>query len=173
MNENEHHKEIYAHFGLAIYLAQVLENGLVNALLLIDFIPKNVSNIKSHIDWSREFDAFFDSRIALTMGNLIRELKKVTTIPDTLEKQLLLALERRRFLVHHYFRDNVRFFQTDEGRNKLIADLEGYGRDFSAANRALEALLTPLYAKYGITPERQAAALEAWRAEQQPDSVSS
>ena len=33
-NEDEHTKEVYARFGLAVYYAQVLEHGLVNALTI-------------------------------------------------------------------------------------------------------------------------------------------
>jgi len=39
MEDGEHIKEVYAHFGLAIYLAQVLEHGIVNALVCADFVP--------------------------------------------------------------------------------------------------------------------------------------
>jgi hypothetical protein len=36
---DEHVKTVYAHFGLAVYLAQVLEHGLVNALVFVDLLP--------------------------------------------------------------------------------------------------------------------------------------
>ena len=34
--ENTHIKEVYAQFGLAVYYAQVLEHGMVNALVFLN-----------------------------------------------------------------------------------------------------------------------------------------
>ena len=41
MNEDEHIREVYAHFGLAVYQAQVLEHGLVNAMVILKFPERN------------------------------------------------------------------------------------------------------------------------------------
>ena len=62
MDENEHHREVYAYFGLAVYQAQVLESGLINALVALDFIPNNARHITTKTDWSDKYDAFFDDR---------------------------------------------------------------------------------------------------------------
>jgi len=164
-DEGAHHREVYAHFGLAMYLAQVLENGLVNALTMFDFIPNHQEHIGSRTAWSVAFDAFSASKIELTMGNLINVLKKVTTVPDALEARLRHALHRRSFLVHHYFRDNVALFSTAEGRDRLIADLETYQAEFTAADSALFALVEPVMHRYGMTQDRLDEALAGWMAE--------
>jgi hypothetical protein len=41
-SEDEQIKEIYARFGVAMYFAQVLENDLVNALVVWDFLRSHV-----------------------------------------------------------------------------------------------------------------------------------
>jgi len=48
-DEDEHVKEVYARFGLAVYYAQVLEHGLVNALVVLDLIPN-----RRHLARSRD-----------------------------------------------------------------------------------------------------------------------
>ena len=37
---DEHVKTVYAHYGLALYLAQCLEHGLANALVYVNLIPR-------------------------------------------------------------------------------------------------------------------------------------
>ena len=37
----DHYKTVYAHFGAAMYFAQCLEHGLVNALVYLDLIPNH------------------------------------------------------------------------------------------------------------------------------------
>ncbi|MGI4831597.1 MAG: hypothetical protein ACRYFU_25955 [Janthinobacterium lividum] len=160
MNEDEHHKEVYAYFGLAVYQAQVLESGLINALVTLDFMPSNVRHTTTKTDWSDKFDAFFDSRAALTMGNLVHALRKVMTVPDNLEEQLKTALEKRKFLVHHYFREKIMLFTTERGRDEIIKDLGDYADSFIAADRALDEYIQPIEARYGLTPEKHEAILK-------------
>tara|TARA_R110001583_G_C5419106_1_gene387649 strand:- start:39 stop:200 length:162 start_codon:yes stop_codon:yes gene_type:complete len=52
MDEGEHVKDVYAHFGLAMYLAQVLEHGIVNALVYTDLIPRRAKDIASSEQWA-------------------------------------------------------------------------------------------------------------------------
>lgn len=49
---SEQVKEIYANFGLAVYQAQCLEHGLVNALVLLDLIPNRRKLTKSAEEWA-------------------------------------------------------------------------------------------------------------------------
>lgn len=160
MNEDDHHKEVYAHFGLAVYKAQVLEAGLVNALIFVEFIPSNAVHMTSRAAWAERYDAFEGKQFSKPMGVLIRALNQVMRIPDYLERQLSAALKRRNYVVHHYFREKVTHFLTAEGRDAMIQELESYGAEFSKADRMLEDLLEPLYEKYGFTPELQASMLE-------------
>ena len=39
-DKNEHVKNVYAHFGLAMYFAQVLEHGLANAMMSAQLLPQ-------------------------------------------------------------------------------------------------------------------------------------
>jgi hypothetical protein len=154
MDEDEHHKEVYAYFGRAVYHAQVLENGLINALVTLDFMPSNVSHFTTKTDWSDKYDAFFDQHAALTMGNLIRALRRVASIPDDLEAQLKIALEKRKFLVHHYFREKIMLFTTERGRDQMIEDFNQYTDVFISADRRLDSIIEPINVRYGLTPEK-------------------
>lgn len=50
-DEYDHVKEVYARFGLAVYFAQVLEHGLVNALVILDLIPARCHLARSRDQW--------------------------------------------------------------------------------------------------------------------------
>ncbi len=151
---------MYAYFGAAVYHAQVLESGLVNALMFLDFIPTNAAHFKTRTDWSDKFEAFEDDKFKLTMGNLMRDLRKVLKIPEPLEASLKDALEKRKFLVHHYFRERILFFEDEAGRDRMIVELDGYMETFRRADRMLDGMLEPSYQRFGFTAEKQAEAME-------------
>ena len=58
MNHDEHVREVYAHFGLALYTAQVLEHAFVNAIV-VGRLPQSARVTSSEIDdfMAEQFDA--------------------------------------------------------------------------------------------------------------------
>jgi hypothetical protein len=51
-DEGEHYKEVYAHFGLAYYMAGVFESGLANAILQLDYLTKVAEEHRINLDFS-------------------------------------------------------------------------------------------------------------------------
>ena len=49
MNRGDEIRDVYAHFGLALYLAQVLEHGIVNAMVA-GRLPHREGVTRSEID---------------------------------------------------------------------------------------------------------------------------
>ena len=68
-------RETYAHFGAAVFLAQTLETEIVNAMVIAR-LPE-----KDHIS-RQEIDAFMNR--PLTLGQLLKELKKYAWVHDEL-----------------------------------------------------------------------------------------
>lgn len=127
----EHNKEVYAHFGLAFYMANCLEHGIAIALMYADFLTKAKQQLtetgREKFDRKRyeaDFDAFFDNQFAQTMGNLLKRLGNVATLTDETKGQIVEAKKRRDYLSHHFFRDHAANFMTRQGRDKMIAELE-------------------------------------------------
>ncbi len=104
-DKDEHVKTVYAHYGLAMYLAQVLEHGLVNALVFLDLLPSRIGKPISRSRWEVEFDAFMERNFEATLGKMIRNLKAVVAVHSDLEVSLQDALWRRNLLAHSFFRD--------------------------------------------------------------------
>jgi hypothetical protein len=86
--DGEQVKEVYARFGLAVYFAQVLEHGIVNALVILDLIPSRRHLARSADEWGSEVDAFMDRHFQATMGRMMRNLRDTTQVDDDLEQLL-------------------------------------------------------------------------------------
>ncbi|MGN6237885.1 hypothetical protein [Dyella sp.] len=150
-------KRLCARYGLAMYFVQVLEHGIVNALVWLDLHGKTGGR------WSPEqYDAYYDARFSETLGELTKRLAKRGQIPDDLLARLNEANRRRRLLAHHFFReaaDDVALEQVD----RLIAGLEGDRQFFHDTDRMLEAFLEPVLTQHGFTREVRERAARDYR----------
>src|SRR6266702_1436023 len=96
-SDGEHHKTVYAHFGLAVYLSQVLEHGLANALLVFDLVPR-AGKVATPDTWPQKVDEFYDEHFRKTLGVLIQRMKAIAPVSSELEDILARALEKRNWL---------------------------------------------------------------------------
>lgn len=151
---DEHVKTVYAHFGLALYLAQCLEGELANALVYIDLIPRKARTIRTREEWAAEFDSFMDRNFKQTLGRLVRNLRDATAVPPELEDKLSQALKRRNWLTHHFFRERATEFMSARGRDNMIRELEEAQELFQTAEDLLGQTFKPIREKYGFTDER-------------------
>ncbi|MFN7957373.1 MAG: hypothetical protein U0P46_03455 [Holophagaceae bacterium] len=162
---SEQIKTVYAHFGLAIYLAQCLEHQIVNSMVVIDLLPNFPWKQKSREDWYKQHDQYNEEQFTKTLGRLIRDLKSITQVPPEVESKLSFCLARRNFLAHHYFRERAIEFMTESGRQNMLTELENDQAMFRQADQQLHLLVEPLNLKYGITPEAvESARLELLKA---------
>ena len=133
-DDGEHQKTVYAHFGLAIYMSQVLEHGLANALLVLDIVPR-ASAVATPESWPEKVDSFYDAQFKRTLGSLIHRLRELTLVPPELEQVLEQALETRNWLSHHYFRERAQRLGV-RSCNQPNPNHESYGsRAFSQIRR--------------------------------------
>jgi hypothetical protein len=153
MDQNEHIKNVYAKFGLAIYFAQVLEHGLVNALLILDLIPARHHLARSRAEWERDIDSFTNRHFETTMGTMMRNLRSITNIDSKLESLLRDALRKRNWLAHNFSAKGQWEFLSDEGREQMLREVDECRGLFERADAALEAAVEPVRIKAGITDE--------------------
>jgi hypothetical protein len=150
----DHVKEVYAQFGLALYLAQVLEHGLANALMSAVLLPHRAGKPVPRKEWEAEFDAFMGQQFEQTLGRLIRSLGAATPVPPDLEGLLTEALRTRNFLSHHFFRERAEAFMSRRGRESMIEELKRAHVLFESADQGLTEVATPLREKYGLSDAR-------------------
>jgi len=159
--ESEHCKEVYCRFGLAMYEAQVLEHGIVNALVIVDLIPERRHLARSRAEWEKDFDEFMGQHFKHTMGRLLRDLGSVTKLPPDLNDLLTRALEKRNWLAHEFFRERATQFVTAKGRDQMLSEVDECAALFRAADEALVNVTEPLRTKQGITNEMLEKSLQA------------
>lgn len=153
-------KEVYARFGLAFYHAQVLEHGIVNALVVLDLIPSRLHLAHSRTEWEVAVDEFTERHFEQTMGRLLRNLRSVTVAPSDLEGLLRDALKKRNWLAHDFFRERASEFLTPNGREQMLTEVDECRSLFEAADAALEDIVAPLRRTAGITDEMIERALQ-------------
>ena len=152
-DESEHVKEVYARFGLAVYYAQVLEHGLVNALLILDLVPSRPRIARSSEEWGAAVDKFTGRHFETTMGQMMKNLRDVTQVGADLESMLRDALQKRNSLVHDYFRERATKFMSSVGREQMLREVDEWRDLFDTADQHLEKVVAPLRTEAGITDE--------------------
>ena len=146
-----HIREVYARFGLAMYQAQVLEHGIVNAIVLARMLP-TIRQHKDRAEWVGAFDQAYDTELAKTFGNMLLALEPLALPFDLIGRLRAAKLDRDR-LAHRFFREHDQNFLNRSGRTQMIVECEGVIEKFAAIDAELDAFMCPLRERYGITAE--------------------
>lgn len=146
-------REVYARFGLAVYFAQVLEHGIVNALAILHLIPTQRHLTGSREEWTSMADVFFGRHFGTTMGRMMKGLRGVVEVPADLDGLLSRALTLRNWLAHDFFRERAVEFLTPAGRAQMLREIDEARSVFQDADKCLEQVVTPARIKAGITDE--------------------
>jgi len=153
-------RDVYAHYGLAMYLAQCLEHGIVLALVYAKLLPqvrleaKAAGNFTIH-EFERRFDVFMDDHFELTMGGLISRLRNSSKLAATFDADLSKARELRNFLAHRYFRERAEEFISRMGRHSMLAELQDAQRLFEQVDEELKTAADSLASATGIALTNQ------------------
>lgn len=143
-------REVFAHYGAAMFHAQVLEQGLVNALTF-------AQTATHRADTQRLFDFNFDANLSVTMGRLLHLIEPFLNGDTELLDELTTALKLRNRFAHSFWAEHDKNFFSFAGREKMMADAIEAQKTF----QAVDARLTPVLNRYldslGITPEDHAA----------------
>ena len=148
--EGEHVKEVFAQFGRALYLAQVLEHGIVNALVAFTLLPTR-AGVKSASEWVGKVDLFMDREFERTLGGLIRRLREDAPVSPDLAQELMAARDKRNWLAHGFFRERALEFMSSSGRVQMIDEIEECRNMFEQADRSLNQPVQIVYDSHGIS----------------------
>ena len=75
-DESDQVRDVYAHFGLAVYLAQCIEQSIFQHLLFLGHIPRAIGSYTTRAGWVSAFDEFESREWIQTMGKLVRRLRE-------------------------------------------------------------------------------------------------
>jgi hypothetical protein len=164
MDRDDLVRDTYAHYGLAMYQAQVLEHGIVNAMVYARMPERNRVT-------RDEIDTFMGRQFEKTLGALLREIKKYVDVPADLAADLTEALRRRNHLAHEYFRERAEAFMTNDGCLRMIQELQDWQAFLRDVTGRLAELVRPIGERFGITADRVAAECESMIAAARSGSV--
>jgi hypothetical protein len=154
MNASEQSKEVYAHYGLAMFRAQCVEQSITQLLIFFDFFPEKVPQYASKEQWETDFDSFTGDLSSKTMGQLINKLQSLNAIDASNNAKLREALKKRNWLAHSFFVDHALTFLSEEGRLKMVKELEACTSFFGELEDILNPITFTLCEKYGLTKEK-------------------
>ena len=144
-------REVYSRYGLAMYQAQVLEHGMVNAVIIARMLPI----MRSHPDrsaWEDAFDRAYDVELSKTFGNMLRAIEPLGVPMDLVQRLRCAKIERDR-LAHRFFREHDEDFLGAAGRTKMIAECEDAIETFTKTDADLEHFIRPQRERHGITSD--------------------
>ncbi len=129
--------DVYWKFGYAAEAAQLLETELGNMLIKHGIVEENLVNQR---DPNRAAELFrqIDKH---TFGQLIIRLKAKNQSITNLEDVLAKALDERNRLFHSFYRQHNFRRNSDEGRQRMLDDLESIHKMLLDAYKAVMLLL--------------------------------
>jgi hypothetical protein len=154
MDTEEHCKEVYAYYGLAMYRAQCVEQSISQLIVFFDFFKRHVPSYSSAENWENDIDRFDELLSAKTMGQLNKHLISLEVIDAEIASLLKTALLKRNRLAHRFFVDFAIDFVSSPGRDKMIGELEADIELFNTVEEILNPITYKLCEKYGLTEER-------------------
>jgi hypothetical protein len=152
--------EVFARFGRAIYMANVVELALAQALLQVEFLtPAREKVIKEQgknfdpKSFSAEFDKFMQNQVKSMMGTLRLRASQHAEFDDALSERILNANLRRNRLAHDYWRETGETFITSEGRVSMIDELSKDADDFERLAKDIRDATRPVREKLGVNED--------------------
>ena len=156
--ENDQTREVYAHAGLALYMAQVLEHGLANVILLA---RAGSPEFRS----SQDYNDALDELLSKTMGEQLRRALELVDFTDEQMSALRDALKKRNFLVHDFFQERIDEFGSVAGKNRMIVELDEIRDALKNIDAEVQEITVGFWAKHGVTREMLQAEVDKMIAE--------
>jgi hypothetical protein len=143
--ESEQIREVYALFGLAMYLAQNLERALAMLLAVS-------GETKLMTAW--DYDARLAENFQSTFGALVTKFAELSDSENVnLNGQLARALIDRNDLAHHYFWERAIQFCSRAGRTQMIEELHWMTQRFDSLDEELSELARECVKGRGFSAE--------------------
>jgi hypothetical protein len=157
--ESRETREVYAHAGVALYLAQCLEHEIVNSLGLAEIVriwrtnrPQSPGELGAY---RTRVDQIWDENYERTLGQLLNLLRKSgISIPTSLDSLLRESLQVRNRLVHEYFRERAKDWFDSTGRLAMANELKTMQALFRKADHALHEVTAKIRNAFGMTEDK-------------------
>ncbi len=143
-------KEVYAQFGLAYYLGEVIHRGVCHLYLGLHCHDQGMTRLR--------IEELMREAYAETLGGILNKVRHA--LSADLETRLGWALEKRNYLAHHFWFDEVHQLSTAEGAHELAEQLAEIIAKFDSINEELDRIVRADLQRRGITDETLAKMFE-------------
>jgi hypothetical protein len=146
-------KDVFAHYGLAAYMAQVMERSIVNALISV-YGPDETKLSQRDLDRRAE-------RLSRRTQSALLEQLRQAGLSTEIMPDLRAALADRNRLTHHFFWDHALDFITVAGCERMRDILIAMEHRFRTCSDRVETEVQGWAASHGISPEDRDAVHQA------------
>jgi hypothetical protein len=153
--------EVYAAYGMALYLAQSMEVGMRVFYWLDKALPTTPPGKAPRVDFNEE--PLPDANIN-SLGGFIRHFRKELMEEGTVDVQtraimrkLEYAVEQRNWLVHSFWAERSSNFASPEGRQGMLSELHELLVSFRYHDRLIRHMVQLILANYDLQAEQISA----------------
>ena len=148
LSPEEQTKEVYAHFGLAVYFGQAVEQQLANMLIF-----DKLFQVKP--ETPEQYTAIFEDYAAAAQpaDMLAVELQLAYQLTDAHRDELQRLLVSRRFLADAYFKVHAQRLLQPEQKTQLVADFAGFQARCRSLHNELQQYQQQYAERTGVDPE--------------------
>ena len=153
--------EAYAHYGLAMGMAQMVEHELATVLLLLGHMPPERDEFFKQIEEGNK----------KSLGQLKDQLIR-TGAPVLGITHLQRVVKIRNVLAHSFFRDGERSVKmnTERGRGQLIVELDDAAREFFVTSQHLRSIQVRLAMQRGVSKHTVIQRIQELRSGKTPET---
>uniref|UniRef100_E6Q7N2 Uncharacterized protein n=1 Tax=mine drainage metagenome TaxID=410659 RepID=E6Q7N2_9ZZZZ len=151
-------RDVFAHYGRALYLAHCLERSIAGTLLHVEW-RANLKGPMTPLAFQESGDEFFAKLEKMPMGRLIGRLKNQDDVPLDLRTALDECNAARNVLVHYYFWNRAGEIALDAGQRKMIKECDEFCTLFERTDQTLMDYVAPYAERHGISKEALQAEL--------------
>jgi hypothetical protein len=130
--------ELYAVFGMAAEKAQVLEVAAGNVALSYLMLFRGTDNISA--EETEMFRSLVDDLNRKTLGRLLTSIKSMGNFDESILRAVDDALERRNYLMHHFFRTHNFAIFDAAGRRAMLVELREIDNKLAVGEAMLRAV---------------------------------
>jgi hypothetical protein len=158
-NDDPQTVEVFARYGRAMYMANVVEDGLVLTLMQIEFMRTKDDFVKAkgkgfdRAKIAAEWDAYEKKQRGEMMGTLRKRVEESADFSQELKDRIEAANDRRNDLAHNYWREQAFTMQTADGRAKMIEELSADADTFEKLAADIHEAMKPVRDKLSIKDE--------------------
>jgi hypothetical protein len=121
-------KFLWEKVGLVVNLSQMVEYNLANILafdeILREFEERDSMFVYEYNEFAKQANKWYDKLSKKSLGKSLNRAKEIKFFTEESEKTLLEAIEKRNYVIHHLFKDDLTKKSLDTNPTVYYQELE-------------------------------------------------